>query len=178
MEISKVGSNLSDFMKGNGTKIMIALGGGVVLYALMKNMSGGTTLVAPTAYSGYPDSVTNANTIIDSVNQNTKYENDLTRDLIEKNFDSTNGYIKDGVDNLKGNIDNVSDTVNSIRDDVSNVKDTVNNINDNLNKTPADKVGNLLNKIVESNRVPKVDNNYFEGIGASANSLDGYAVGA
>lgn len=200
MEIKEVTGNLKEFMSGNGGKIAIAVCGGFILYALIKNVSGGTTLVAPSAYSSYPDADKNANTIIDSVNQHTSYENELTRDTLDtihddmnnafdtvnKNLESTNGYIKDGMESLNKNLDkwgndlnsnissvgsSVSTTISGLNSTISSMGNTISDLQ-NQNKQQQDYIDSKLNDI--KNAVDSID-----GVPSpDTNFWDGMGIGA
>lgn len=155
MEIKEVSSR---FLKGNGSKILIACGGGILLYNLIKNVSGGTTLVAPSSYSGYPDADSNANTIIDSVNQHTTYENELTRDNIgtvgdrmdssfesvNKNLASTNDYIKNGMNNIKDSLNTgLGNLGNTLTDGITNIRSDITGVNKNIDTWGKDLNSNI-----------------------------------
>lgn len=109
-----------DIFSSNGGKLAIAVGGGLILYVAIKSIqeNASLTVVAPTGYTSYPDAEKNANVIIDQVNQHTTYENELTRDDIADlgdymtgRFDSTDGYIKEGFENLNSNLNQWGDKI-------------------------------------------------------------------
>lgn len=114
---------LDDLKKVFGEKgFLIVIGVGVVLFVvalLMGDKSDGDTMVTPTGYTSYPDAVTNANTIIDSVNQYTAYTGDR---IIE----STGGYMEEGLKNLQGNIETSLDDIDASYDSILNSLSTMN----------------------------------------------------
>ena len=101
--------DLKDIFGEKGFWIVILVA--VLLFVLMlflggNNSSGSEIVVTPTAYSSYPDAVTNANTIIDSVNAYTEYTGDR---IIE----STSGFIEDGLENLNKNLNENFDEIDA-----------------------------------------------------------------
>ena len=113
----------------------VIIGGGA-LFVLALVTSGSKNsdevLLNPTDYTSYPDAVTNANAIIDSVNQFTEYTGDRI-------IASTSGYMEEGLDriwsgmsdelgnidssiaSLSGKVDSVASSVGSIRVNTSTV---------------------------------------------------------
>lgn len=114
---------LDDLKKVFGEKgVWIVLGVGVVLFVValfLGDKTDGDTMVTPTEYTSYPDAVTNANTIIDSVNQYTAYTGDR---IIE----STGGYMEEGLKNLQGNIQTSLDEIDSSYDSILTSLSTMN----------------------------------------------------
>ena len=114
---------IDDLKKVFGEKgFLIVIGVGVVLFVValfLGDKTDGDTMVTPTDYTSYPDAVTNANTIIDSVNQYTAYTGDR---IIE----STGGYMEEGLKNLQGNIQTSLDEIDSSYDSILNSLSTMN----------------------------------------------------
>ena len=114
---------IDDLKKVFGEKgFLIVIGVGVVLFVValfLGDKTDGDTMVTPTGYTSYPDAVTNANTIIDSVNQYTSYTGDR---IIE----STGGYMEEGLKNLQGNIQTSLDEIDSSYDSILNSLSTMN----------------------------------------------------
>lgn len=114
---------IDDLKKVFGEKgFLIVIGVGVVLFVValfLGDKTDGDTMVTPTGYTSYPDAVTNANTIIDSVNQYTAYTGDR---IIE----STGGYMEEGLKNLQGNIETSLDDIDASYDSILNSLSTMN----------------------------------------------------
>lgn len=114
---------IDDLKKVFGEKgFLIVIGVGVVLFVValfLGDKTDGDTMVTPTDYTSYPDAVTNANTIIDSVNQYTAYTGDR---IIE----STGGYMEEGLKNLQGNIQTSLDEIDSSYDSIFTSLSTMN----------------------------------------------------
>lgn len=114
---------IDDLKKVFGEKgFLIVIGVGVVLFVValfLGDKTDGDTMVTPTGYTSYPDAVTNANTIIDSVNQYTAYTGDR---IIE----STGGYMEEGLKNLQGNIESSIEEIDSSYDSILTSLSTMN----------------------------------------------------
>lgn len=110
MDIKEISSKVTNSFGGYGAFILI----GAVALVFISNLSNNSddeTLQAPTGYSAYPDSVTNANVIIGEVNDHTTAE-------IKNMGDSLNEAI--------GNVnDNVTNTGNNITDKISSSTETI-----------------------------------------------------
>lgn len=172
MDIKEVGNDMMDMLKGNGGKIAIAVGGGVLLYFLISKISGDKyELVTPMGYTSYPDADKNANVIIDSVNKHTTFENTITRDQIDaesevikgqignlkdhmtEQFESTNGYIKDGFEGLNNSlnmwgdkiIDNTDSWGNRLDGAIGGISGSIGGMMDDL----YDKIDGAINPDIE-----------------------------
>lgn len=126
---------LEEIFGKKGVWIVAAIAGGAFLIALLsgKNNEGETTLVSPTAYSSYPDAVTNANVIIDSVNEYTDFSAGQILDKIE----STNGYIENGLNDLKESMNSgfgsMNDAFDDLDADMESIKTDLSGIKTNTN---------------------------------------------
>ena len=169
MGIEKVRENLSSMFSGNKGRIAIAGVAGIALFALIKNLNETTkmTVVAPTGYTSYPDADKNANVIMDSINQHTTYENTLTRDKIKEEsdsmrddlaqfgdyvtgrFDSTDSYIKDGLENMNKNLTTMGDSLsNQMNTGFKNLGGKVDSLTNKVNgvQSTTDKILTGVNK--------------------------------
>lgn len=110
MEIKEVGGKIADTITKNPVPIL--LGGGALLFAyvaMSQSKLDKTELITPTGVSGYPDMDTNANVIIDEVNNNTRVESDRV-------IDSVGDYIDKGKQEI---IDNANENANSVMDKIT-----------------------------------------------------------
>lgn len=84
MTIKDVGNKMQKSISGNGMYLL--LGGGaliLIFYLLSKSSESDTSnLTVSTGYSAYPDTVTNANVIIDEVNTNVANEISQLKELL------------------------------------------------------------------------------------------------
>lgn len=154
MEIKEVVSKLKPKEKSKKTIILgaVGLGGFYVIYRLLSNGSDTADNVAlQGAYASYPDSVTNADVIIDTINEEIDskignlstaletyaeqtnslvevgYENlslgqENILDQIDKNFTATNDYIRDG---LATNAELTIQSHNMLSDGLSDILDSI-----------------------------------------------------
>ena len=125
---------LQEIFGKKGVWIVAAVAGGAFLLSLLTSKKEeGTTLVEATAYSSYPDAVTNANVIIDSVNEYTDFSTGQILDKIE----STNGYIENGLANLNTSINNgfasMGDAFDDLDADMESIKSDLSGIKNNTN---------------------------------------------
>lgn len=144
--------DLKEALGEKGFKIILI--GGAVLFVAALALSSRSTeddevLVSPTGYMSYPDAVTNANTIIDSVNQFTEYTGDRV-------IASTSGYMEEGIDRilsgmasefdeidgsiagLGGTLDSVAADVGTIKTDLGTVKQSVSSIQSGMTSIKSD----------------------------------------
>lgn len=122
---------LQEIFGKKGVWIVAAVAGGAFLLSLLASKNEGddnTTLVEATAYSSYPDAVTNANVIIDSVNEFTDFSTGQILDKIE----STGGYVESGLADLKDTVNNgfasMDDDFDDLDADFDSIKNNKNDI--------------------------------------------------
>lgn len=129
MEIREIGNSLEKSFKGNGKYILI--GGGVLLLVLLLTNSKETgedsgQWVTPTGYSAYPDAVTNANVIMDEVNNHTSAEIANLNDSLQLQYGILNDYVTEGVDRITEEAQkNKDEIVNQIVTSETNIEETV-----------------------------------------------------
>lgn len=120
-----------------GMVIVLTVGVGLFIILLLtgnkNNGEGQTVMVSPTAYSSYPDAVTNANVIADSVNKYTEYTGNRVIDAIENQTGSINEYIENGLkelqDSMTNSFDDLDADINDLAGSVGSLKDKVNSMN-------------------------------------------------
>ena len=109
MTIKEVGNKMQKSISGNGMYLM--LGGGaliLIFYLLSKSSESDTSnLTVSTGYSAYPDTVTNANVIIDEVNTNVANEISQLKELLN---DQTE-LMQDGDNAVLEKIDTSTDSI-------------------------------------------------------------------
>ena len=146
---------MEDIKKGIGDKgfyILIACAGAFGLYNLLKGSgsesSDSSDLASTrivTSVSSYPDAVTNANVIIDSIQNSIDYSEGVItdkidgldtsmKDYLEENFEATNDYINKGLESQKDLLEkNFDELKGSIADTQENIQSGFVNANDLLN---------------------------------------------
>lgn len=174
MEIKEVGGKIADTITKNPVPIL--LGGGALLFAyvaMSQSKMDKTELVTPTGVSGYPDMDTNANVIIDEVNNNTRVESDRV-------IDSVGDYIDKGKQEI---IDNANDNANTVMDKITDesgklsgqITTSTGQIISNQNKN-ANKVISTVKKEVKNTTSKKKSNSkssakYYKKANYSGNSI-------
>lgn len=102
MEIKEV---FEDMKKGMGDKgFLIFIGAFIFLFLIMllKDNKSGSELTTVTGVTSYPDSVTNANVIIDTLQESIEYSEQEIIEAMGDNFSATNDYINKGLDSVTG----------------------------------------------------------------------------
>lgn len=138
---------IDDFKEsvGDNTFMYIAIGvGALFLINFLKSDSGsGSTYVAPTSYASYPDAVTNANVIIDTLQENIEYSEQNIKDHIDdqitetntninSQFDYLNNYMQEGLAKQEELSNKIYDTTvngfGEIKDQVVDVNSNIDNL--------------------------------------------------
>lgn len=129
MDIKEISSKVTNSFGGYGVFILIGAVA-LVFISQLGNSSDSETLQAPTGYSAYPDSVTNANVIIGEVNDHTTSE------------------IKNMGDNLMENINNSSESVlEKIDTSTSSITDKIDTTTEDIKKNQTDTSQSLINQV-------------------------------
>ena len=150
--------SVKDMIGDKGFLILLGAGALFGLYNLFKSDSSESSetnveYVAPTAYSSYPDAVTNANVIIDTLQNTMEYNQDEILENLEtnhqdtlneldelqkeseKNFEETNNYIKKGIDSvIKNETMNFDKLESSIDKSTNEIMQTQKNDTNNILK--------------------------------------------
>ena len=99
--------DFSEKIKDNKTSLLIGLGVLFLLYFLMSNkVNQEESLKVPSGTTSYPDSVTNANTIMDEVNENSNANTELIMDELGSIQNAINDYINKGKEDIKDKVEN------------------------------------------------------------------------
>ena len=136
-----------------GDKGFLVLIVGVVLifiYNLSKGSSNDSGTVNVTALTSYPDAVTNANVIIDTLQNSIDYsEGEIKEEIqgldtglkeyLEQNFTATNDFINVGFESsqklMEENFDTIIGGLDNIESNTSNLNGAISNMKNELNKT-------------------------------------------
>ena len=188
--IKEVFDDVKDSVGDNG---FMYLGiGFVALFVIMllKDSSSGSDsgYSVATSYASYPDAVTNANVIIDSLQNSIDYSEKEIKDYIDENMEYTNNYMQEGfakqeelsnkiydstmesvaglqsqIKDVNTNVNTLKNTTNQIATNVANLNSTTNKIASTVSsiKTTVDstnKTANNISKIV-SNTSTKASTN-------------------
>ena len=172
--IEEVIEDVQEVVKDNKGLVI----GGVVVIVLIvlltKNNSGNTDseeYQLATSYSSYPDAVTNANTIIDSLQGSIDASDLDLKEFMSDNFSVAKDYISDGLDKVVETNNKLQDTTiqstDTIRNDIKSVNTKVDNVQNYLTTTVTPKVDtvqktvNTVNNTVTNTAksVKKVESN-------------------
>ena len=150
MEIKEVGEKISSsFKNGKGLWIVGGVFVGLFVISLISqsgNDDGGTTenISLQGAYASYPDAVTNANVIIDSLQQSI----DFQTEEMNENFKATNDYINEGLNAMaeleKINHGETMETLDNLSDKIDRNTGTI------LATTSA--IGNGLSNLISTSK--------------------------
>ena len=146
--IEEVIDDVQEVVKDNKGLVI----GGVVVIVLIvlltKNNNGSNTdseeYQLATSYSSYPDAVTNANTIIDSLQGSIDASDLDMKEFMSDNFTVAKDYISDGLDKVIETNNKLQDTTiqstDTIRNDIGAVSTKVDNVQNYLTTTVTPKV--------------------------------------
>ena len=145
--IEEVIDDVQEVIKDNKGLVI----GGVVVIVLIvllsKNNSGNTDseeYQLATSYSSYPDAVTNANTIIDSLQGSIDASDLDIKEFMTDNFTVAKDYMTEGLEKVIENNNQLQDTTiqstDTIRNDISSVSTKVDNVQNYLTTTVTPKV--------------------------------------
>ena len=172
--IEEVIEDVQEVVKDNKGLVIGGIAVIVLIVLLTKNNSGNTDseeYQLATSYSSYPDAVTNANTIIDSLQGSIDASDLDMKEFMNDNFSVTKDYISDGLEKVVETNNKLQDTTiqstDTIRNDIKSVNTKVDNVQNYLTTTVTPKVDtvqktvNTVNKTVNSTAktVKKVESN-------------------
>jgi len=166
-----------------GDKGFIVLIGVTVIFFLYNLVKGSGSsdddLTPVTMVSSYPDAVTNANVIIDTLQSSIEYSEGIILDHITDTSEATNDYINQGLesqnklmqesfDELKGSITDiitdhdttVNSSLGSIQTSQTQIQESVNEIKNDLNNnTIKNTVTNAVNEALKKNNTTSTSTN-------------------
>ena len=155
--IEEVIDDVQEVVKDNKGLVIGGVAVIVLIVLLTKNNGGNSSdseeLQLATSYSSYPDAVTNANTIIDSLQGSIDASDLDMKEFMSDNFTVAKDYISDGLDKVIETNNKLQDTTiqstDTIRNDISNVSTKVDNVQNYLTTTVTPKV-DTVQKTVSS----------------------------
>ena len=172
--IEEVIEDVQEVVKDNKGLVIGGIAVIVLIVLLTKNNSGSTDseeYQLATSYSSYPDAVTNANTIIDSLQGSIDASDLDLKEFMSDNFSVAKDYISDGLDKVVETNNKLQDTTiqstDTIRNDIKSVNTKVDNVQNYLTTTVTPKVDtvqktvNTVNNTVTNTAksVKKVESN-------------------
>ena len=145
--IEEVIDDVQEVVKDNKGLVIGGVAVIVLIVLLTKNKGANTDseeYQLATSYSSYPDAVTNANTIIDSLQGSIDASDLDLKEFMSDNFTVAKDYISDGLDKVIETNNKLQDTTiqstDTIRNDISSVSTKVDNVQNYLTTTVTPKV--------------------------------------
>ena len=173
--IEEVIEDVQEVVKDNKGLVIGGVAVIVLIVLLTKNNNGSNSdseeYQLATSYSSYPDAVTNANTIIDSLQGSIDASDLDMKEFMSDNFTMTKDYMSEGLDKVIETNNKLQDTTiqstDTIRNDIGAVSTKVDNVQNYLTTTVTPKVDNVqktvntVNNTVNSTAksVKKVESN-------------------
>ena len=157
--IEEVIDDVTEVVKDNKGLVIGGVAVIVLIVLLTKNNSGSNTndeeYQLATSYSSYPDAVTNANTIIDSLQGSIDASDLDIKEFMTDNFSVAKDYISDGLDKVIETNNKLQDTTiqstDTIRNDITSVSTKVDNVQNYLTTTVTPKVDTVQKTVSNVN---------------------------
>ena len=165
--IEEVIDDVTEVVKDNKGLVIGGVAVIVLIVLLTKNNSGSNTndeeYQLATSYSSYPDAVTNANTIIDSLQGSIDASDLDIKEFMTDNFTVAKDYMSEGLEKVIENNNQLQDTTiqstDTIRNDIGAVSTKVDNIQNYLTTTVTPKVDTVQKTVsTVNNTVNSVKN--------------------
>ena len=146
--IEEVIEDVQEVVKDNKGLVIGGIAVIVLIVLLTKNNGGNSSdseeYQLATSYSSYPDAVTNANTIIDSLQGSIDASDLDMKEFMNDNFTVAKDYMSEGLDKVIENNNKLQDTTiqstDTIRNDIGAVSTKVDNVQNYLTTTVTPKV--------------------------------------
>ena len=153
----------------------------IVLIVLLTKNNGETNTDSEdyqlaTSYSSYPDAVTNANTIIDSLQGSIDASDLDIKEFMSDNFSVAKDYISDGLENVIETNNKLQDTTiqstDTIRNDISSVSTKVDNVQNYLTTTVTPKVDTVQKTVSTVNNTVNTVKNTVNSTAKSVKKVE------
>ena len=188
-EIKEVFSDIREKIGDKGFFIFIGVAVIFGLYNLVKGSSNSEDNLTPvTTISSYPDAVTNANVIIDTLQDSLEYSenrivgniNNTYKDLSEQiggNFEATNDFINKGFDSqgklLEENFDELHGHLEGIDNNISTGFDKVQSSQNAINSA----IGHIKNDLANTNSAVSNLSGTVSSLSGTVSGLSGSVSG-
>ena len=165
--IEEVIEDVTEVVKDNKGLVIGGVAVIVIIVLLTNNKSSNTDseeYQLATSYSSYPDAVTNANTIIDSLQSSIDASDLDIKEFMSDNFSVAKDYISEGLDKVVETNNKLQDTTiqstDTIRNDIKTVNTKVDNVQNYLTTTVTPKVDTVQKTVTNTAKsVKKVETN-------------------
>ena len=157
--IEEVIDDVTEVVKDNKGLVIGGVAVIVLIVLLTKNNGGNSSdseeLQLATSYSSYPDAVTNANTIIDSLQGSIDASDLDIKEFMSDNFTVAKDYMSEGLEKVIENNNKLQDTTiqstDTIRNDIGAVSTKVDNVQNYLTTTVTTKVDTVQKTVTTVN---------------------------
>ena len=177
--IEEVIDDVTEVVKDNKGLVIGGVAVIVLIVLLSKNNSGNTDneeYQLATSYSSYPDAVTNANTIIDSLQGSIDASDLDMKEFMSDNFTVAKDYMSEGLDRVIENNNKIQDTTiqstDTIRNDISNVSTKVDNVQNYLTTTVTPKVDTVQKTVSTVNNTVNTVKNTVNSTAKSVKKVE------
>lgn len=180
--IEEVIEDVQEVVKDNKGLVIGGVAVIVIIVLLTKNKGSNTDNTASedyqlaTSYSSYPDAVTNANTIIDSLQGSIDASDLDIKEFMTDNFSVAKDYISDGLDKVIETNNKLQDTTiqstDTIRNDISSVSTKVDNVQNYLTTTVTPKVDTVQKTVSTVNNTVNTVKNTVNNTAKSVKKVE------
>ena len=178
--IEEVIDDVQEVVKDNKGVVIGGIAVIVLIVLLTKNNSGNSSdseeLQLATSYSSYPDAVTNANTIIDSLQGSIDASDLDLKEFMSDNFTVTKDYMSEGLEKVIENNNKLQDTTiqstDTIRNDISSVSTKVDNVQNYLTTTVTPKVDTVQKTVSTVNNTVNTVKNTVNNTAKSVKKVE------
>lgn len=177
--IEEVIDDVTEVVKDNKGLVIGGVAVIVLIVLLTKNNGANTDseeYQLATSYSSYPDAVTNANTIIDSLQGSIDASDLDIKEFMTDNFTVTKDYISDGLDKVIETNNKLQDTTiqstDTIRNDIGAVSTKVDNVQNYLTTTVTPKVDTVQKTVSTVNNTVNTVKNTVNSTAKSVKKVE------
>ena len=178
--IEEVIDDVTEVVKDNKGLVIGGVAVIVLIVLLTKNNGGNSSdseeYQLATSYSSYPDAVTNANTIIDSLQGSIDASDLDIKEFMTDNFTVAKDYISDGLDKVIETNNKLQDTTiqstDTIRNDISSVSTKVDNVQNYLTTTVTPKVDTVQKTVSTVNNTVNTVKNTVNSTAKSVKKVE------
>ena len=178
--IEEVIDDVQEVVKDNKGLVIGGIAVIVLIVLLTKNNGGNSSdseeLQLATSYSSYPDAVTNANTIIDSLQGSIDASDLDMKEFMSDNFTVAKDYMTEGLEKVIENNNKLQDTTiqstDTIRNDISSVSTKVDNVQNYLTTTVTPKVDTVQKTVSTVNNTVNTVKNTVNSTAKSVKKVE------
>ena len=177
--IEEVIDDVTEVVKDNKGLVIGGVAVIILIVLLSKNNSGNTDneeYQLATSYSSYPDAVTNANTIIDSLQGSIDASDLDMKEFMSDNFTVAKDYMSEGLEKVIENNNKLQDTTiqstDTIRNDISSVSTKVDNVQNYLTTTVTPKVDTVQKTVSTVNNTVNTVKNTVNSTAKSVKKVE------